>query len=209
MLVLWLLSQLGALALSAGGVRFWARMPQPTTSLAVHEMLVVQVAAAALLFPLLFARRRNTLIAAASIWPMLLLAKMLGDEPTHAVAASGAFVTLWMLALAMLAQIPRSDRARRVAATINLLWTFGGPLLIYLHAEYGSGQAIYPRESIEIWSIIAGPIWAALSHLQNPLVLQWFDAIPAAIVPAVILLQRHRHIKSRQFFHTLSTNILS
>src|SRR5438045_362324 len=77
-LALWLLVQLASLALSAARVRLAAGWPRPgVESLAVEQLLVVQVIAAALSFPALCAGWRQTLAAALAALPALMLASIL------------------------------------------------------------------------------------------------------------------------------------
>jgi hypothetical protein len=162
MLFLWMVIQLLALALAAGRVPLSARFPQPAESMATVEMLVAQIGSASLLFPLLLKDFRRFVLATAGAWPMLFLAADLGGEPFLHVAAAAGFVSLWLLTLYVWVTVLKSSRAISMAMTVAALWAIGGPVLLYLHAEYGE------QNHLQFWSAIAGPICAGLNHLKNP-----------------------------------------
>jgi hypothetical protein len=162
MLFLWMAIQLIALALAAGRVPLSARFPQPAESMATVEMLVAQIGSASLLFPLLLKDFRRFVLAAAGAWPMLFLAADLGGEPFLRVAVAAGFVSVWLLTLYIWVLAIRSSRWISIVIAIAALWTIGGPVLLYLHAEYGE------QNHLQFWNALAGPIGAGLNHLKNP-----------------------------------------
>jgi hypothetical protein len=176
MLLLWMAIQLIALALAAGRVPLSGRFPQPAESMATVEMLVAQIGAASLLFPLLLKDFRQFVLATAGAWPMLFLAADLGGEPFLHVAAAAGFVSLWLLTLYIWVHVLKSDYAISIALAMAALWTIGGPVLLYLHAEYGD------QNNLQFWNALSGPICAGLNHLKNPAFTVIFD------VPTLCLL---------------------
>ena len=199
MLLLWMSIQLIALALAAYRVPLSARFPQPAESMATAEMLVAQVAGAALLYPLLLKDASRLVMAICGLWPMLILAASLSGDLDRSVIAAGIFATGWLLALAVWRFVLVGEVAERVGLTIAILWTIGGPVLAYIHAEYGDNQ------NPEFWNAAAGPVAAALNHLKSADFSDDFDIIPAAILLigfALALLRCHR---LRQKSNRLST----
>jgi hypothetical protein len=208
MLALWLLVQLAVLALAAGRVSLSARFPEPAEQAATMEMLVAQIALACLLFPALFRTGSHWLLATASVWIMLRLAALLGGESTTGVYAAASYVTCWLATLAIWRLVLRSERWQLIAAAAAALWAIGGPILLYLHAEYGGASQIWPSEP-GFWAAVGGPIWGAVARLPSQHL-----PLPADIPLATLLISgfvfalfriRQTAASSRQVIHTIST----
>lgn len=137
-LALWLALQLVALLLPALHVPLSDEFPRPIERIAMHEMLVVQVTAAAMLFPMLFKNIATTVALVASTWPFLQLAAMFSATPPPRLLSAGLYVALWMITLALFNSMLRTDRARLRAAALATSFTLAGPLLWYLHQEFGT-----------------------------------------------------------------------
>lgn len=134
-LLVWMLAQVGALALSALRVPLWAHAPATGEFLAMDMLLVVQVLAAAILMPRLLASWRSTIVAAASAWPFLILAGLLAALPGWAIMRSGAYLMAWLIA-SRLMLLPLSSTAAqmRLCALISS-WSAGGAILLYCRTE--------------------------------------------------------------------------
>ena len=158
---LWLMVQLLALGVSAAHIPFFAKsFPQPAELLASGVMLVIQIGAAALLFPYLLRDRRAAAMVVAASWPFTVLAAFLTGQAEHRILwGMTAYVTSWLVALAIWRSALRSGRAQSVGVAIATLVAFGGPLLWYLRAEYGVQPSAFNWMELSNW----GPIMGALS----------------------------------------------
>ena len=184
-LLLWLLVQLLALLLAAGRVPLAAQYPQPAETLAAHVVAVVQVTAAALLMPYLMRDAAASVAVVATAWPFMVLAGVLSALPAARVAAAGASVTAWLVALALVNQsLPSAWQAWGVC--LAALLSVGCLTLSYLSAEFQGGAAGWLR---------AFPPSVQLRQL-NGSVNYWNGwAIPAAVAAAATarLIARRRH----------------
>jgi hypothetical protein len=174
--------QLLALLLAAGRVPLSARFPQPIERQATAEMAAVQVIAAALLFPSLFGDFKRWIFVVASVWPMLRIAALLGGESNFHIYATAAYVTCWLTTLALWRRVLRTDQWQMIALSLAALWTLGGPILLYLHAEFGGGTGLWPGETSNlVWGAAGGPVWGALSRL-------WGNSLLVSDLPMIALL---------------------
>ena len=135
-LFLWLVIQLLALALPTLQIPLSDNFPRPIERLAVHELVIVQVLAAAMLFPMLFKNIATTIALVASTWPFLQLAGMLAATPTPRLLCAALYLALWMTALALINATLRSRRAQLQATALTTSFTLAGPLLWYLYHEF-------------------------------------------------------------------------
>jgi len=160
----WLALQL--LPLLAGGFRIplSARFPAPAEQLALHEMLVVQIAASALLFPALFPTLATGVLAVAAVPIMTRLAAILASHaPDRALLAVTTYTCLWVAALAAWTNLLHTPRAKLHAVAVATLLALGGAVLAYLGREFGA-----PTEPFD-WSAQGwlGPIVGAMSILES------------------------------------------
>jgi hypothetical protein len=206
MLLLWMALQLIALALAAGRVPLSARFPSPVERQATAEMLVVQITAAALLFPLLLREWTSFLRAAAGAAMMLALAALMGRESMAAICSAGGYVLVWLLVLKVVRELLSKERALQIGVACIVLWTLGGPILLYMHAEFNGKQNLWPTHP-DNWSasIAGGPVWSVLYRLWNPAIFAFPD-VPLLLLLTVELLFLFRSFFPRQHItHKLST----
>lgn len=148
---IWLAVQM--LALLAAGVRipFSARFPVPEENVAIHEMLVAQMIASALLFPMLFPTLATGVIVVGSAPLMLQLAGVLAGE-VEAVkwAYVCAYSAIWLIGLGLWSTALRTARARLYGVAVAGAVVIGGAMLAYLHREFGA-----PTETFD-WARHAG-----------------------------------------------------
>jgi hypothetical protein len=207
MLILWLLVQAAALGLAAARVPLSAHFPQPAERQAMAEMLIAQIAAAAVLFPLLLQDWTAFGLAEAASWPMLDLAALLGGQPPARIAWAAGYVTLWLATLTLWQKILGQSPWQRLAVGLASLWTLGGPVLLYLHGEYASGGRIWPPEnSPAIWAAAGGPIWAGLARLNGARLFQGADLPLLLLLACGILLNLLRFFQSPRSSDRLSTS---
>ena len=132
---LWAGLQTAALAATAGGVHLWPHHPDPPESLAVAEMVAVQVVAAALLFPVLFADGVAAAVAIAITVPFDALAALLSATPTRSLLEPAGYVILWMVGLTGWARAIRRPTTVAFSTAVTTAATICGGLLLYGRAE--------------------------------------------------------------------------
>jgi hypothetical protein len=135
----WLAVQMLALLASVLRAPFSARFPAPAENLAIHEMLVVQMVASALLFPMLFPTLATGVIVVGSAPLMLQLAGVLAGE-VEAVrwAYVCAYSAGWLIGLGLWSVALRTARARLYGVAAAGAIVVGGAMLAYLHREFGA-----------------------------------------------------------------------
>jgi hypothetical protein len=196
--------QLVALLLAAAHVPLSARFPQPVETQATAEMAAMQIMAAALLFPALLKDWNQCAFAAISVWPMLRIAGLMGGESDAHIYATAAYVTGWLVTLALWRSILPTEASRMLAVAIASLWALGGPILLYLRAEYG-GITVWPGEANDpIWSAAGGPAWAALARLWGHHVMFASDWPLAALLVAGFFLAANKSLRSPHASDNLS-----
>jgi hypothetical protein len=208
MLLLWMALQLLALALSAARIPLFARFPDPVEQQATLQLVVVQIAASALLFPALLRNGRSLALALAGAWPMLALANLLGDEASFCVASAALYLTFWLTALTLCNQVLTNDHHRAIAVSLTSLWSIGGPLLLYLHIETTGASGLWPPDSKSLlWAAIAGPMWAQVDRLWGGRWFQWSDFPLFALFSAGSSAFFLRYYRTQKFANKLSTNL--
>lgn len=192
-LTLWLGLQLLSLLLAAMRLPLSANFPQPAERLASDWMAITQVVAVSLLFGLLFRSVRGTTLIVVCSWPMLQLAGFLAGTPPDRLLLAGLYITCWLLAMASLSYVFRSNKLQLYAAALTGAITLGGPLLWYIRAEFAHYDAGVN------WSIdgALGPLMGALAqlHAPRPPAAPWIFIITALllnVLPALLLLLRRR-----------------
>jgi hypothetical protein len=138
-ILLWLLLQLTVLMVSAFRVPLWAQAPQASESLALDMLLGVQIGMSAMLFPWLMRTARMSLVAIATIWPFVFFAGILSAIPMRPILIAGGYGSAWLIALALFALPLSTTRPRLITSAIVSLWALGGPMLLFVHTEYGGG----------------------------------------------------------------------
>ena len=192
-LLIWLVLQLLVLLLPVLQVQLSDQFPRPAEKLAADEMVVAQIALSALLFPILLRDFSTAIVLAATTWPFLFLAGLLASTAPHRLLEVGAYILIWMLALALL----HVDSARSNALTCAIASTIaiGGAIAAYLHAEFSSG---------EMNPLLFGPIVGALDVLNgSPQRWRAWIVLPIFLTAAAVLrIVTHRlGTRSRQVVH--------
>jgi hypothetical protein len=161
-LALWLAIQLAALLLAASRVPLSARYPTPEESLAVHVLVIVQIAASAMLFPLLFRGLTTSIVLIATTIPFLQLAAFLAAQTDNRrLALCSIYVALWLAGLALLNASLPSTRTKMYGVALATAISLGGAILAYLHREFGAPATTFD------WSQHAflGPIMGCMAIL--------------------------------------------
>jgi hypothetical protein len=140
-LIIWLLPQLVALALSALRVPLSAHPPRPLESIALPQMIVVQMVAAGMLAPWLFRTAGAVVAVVVSAAPMLALAGVLSFAAPKLTSMLFLLLATWVAAVgaACLALAPRQ---RFIACALATAWSLGGLALAYLHAEFAPQRRV-------------------------------------------------------------------
>lgn len=152
-----------ALVAGATGVHLWPHQPDPPGSIALPEMVGVQIVAGAALFPMAMRGSAAVVVNLALVVPMQLLAATLSAAPPHVVARTAPFTTLWLLGLAGWAKLAKGDLMRSCLTAVALLLTLGGVLLWYVSAETAA-QTGRPAPLPQYF----GPLLAAVSASVLP-----------------------------------------
>jgi hypothetical protein len=132
--------------------------------MALTEMLAIQIAAAAILFPDLLKGRLRLFLAIGSAIPMLALAGLLSASSETQILAAGAYGVGWLLTLYAWQRLLTSTYRQGLGIAIAGLWAIGGPVLAYLRADFWS----QPGSANGLgFSLATGPIMAAIDLLKN------------------------------------------
>ena len=135
-LFLWLALQVGTLLLAGLQTPLSDKFTRPAERRAIEEMLVVQIAASALLFPMILDGLWAALAAIATAWPMLALAGVLSVRPTGDVVRGATYVSLWMGVLAIWGWLLSGQRSRLIGCAVAAGLSIGGGMLAYLRVEF-------------------------------------------------------------------------
>jgi len=157
---LWIVLQLLTLVLAALKTPYSLHFPAPEERMALEEMLVMQIGAAAMLFPLLLEDPQTAAAVIIASWPFTILAGTLSAQMAPwKIAAPMVAVTAWLCGLCAWLQVIRTHRARLMGVAVATGLALGGPLLWYLRAEFHdtTPELLWPRDGK------LGPIMAALS----------------------------------------------
>jgi hypothetical protein len=174
----WLIIQLLALSLGIFRVPLAARVVHPE-QFAIHVMLVTQVIATAMLFPLILRDAATAAMAILAIAPFVQLASYLSNTTLTCAVIAGSYVAVWMLALAMCKPLLRTRRSEMFGIACAVALSIGGTILWYVRAEEMTGGQID-------WSIDAlfGPVVGVIAQLHAPT----SAALAAWLWPVVILI---------------------
>jgi len=171
-LLCWLAINLAALAIGAAGVPLSAKPFIPPESASLAIVAVVQVASAALLWPILFRSRWGTVGVICTSIPFLQAAGFLSATSGKELLTASFLVCAWFLTLAVI-RIPKSDGTFMISARLlTAIWCIAGAIIVYLRAEF----------SHHAQPISLGPIVQILSALQGE------NALPYFVIDGIILL---------------------
>jgi hypothetical protein len=166
-----MIAQLAALALAAGRFSLSARFFQPAERMAVAEMLIVQLLASSLTFPLLLRGWFHAIVVPLTAIPMLLLANALSRYALANLGLAMLYVELCLLAMAVWAQTLRTLRSQLIGVCVGGGSTIFLTVLWYLSREYQPDS----RDWLQYFS----PIVAAVRLLDQPGKIWDFAALPA------------------------------
>lgn len=139
-LLLWFLIQLTPLVLAAAGVPLatgTAGYPQPAEQVALHLMVATQIAASAVLFPVLLRTAPLGLMVIVTAWPFQLAAGYLAAQSAAEVLPLSLFVSSWLIGLTLWRATLITGPLRRLGTALASGLTLGGAALWYLAAEFG------------------------------------------------------------------------
>jgi hypothetical protein len=159
----WLTLQMLALLAAVFRVPFSARFPALGEQLAIHEMLVVQMAASALLFPCLFRTWATGVVVIAATPVMVQLAGVLAAAQFEPLVAVCSYATLWVIGLGLWAAALRTAKGRMYGIAVASVLTIGGAMLTYLARE-----SVAPGTSFN-WAAHGwfGPLTGAVTLLEE------------------------------------------
>ena len=162
-MIVWLGVQLLAIAIAAMRVPLWAQSPVNSELLALQVLVIAQILSSSLLFPWLLNSWRASIAAIATSIAFIFLAALLAPQGMGVVVEAALFVVVLLVSLAAIALPLSSTSAQMLAIAIISTWSIGGPILIFLHMEYGSAAA--PQHLVE--RIALGPVPAAIELIDR------------------------------------------
>jgi len=170
-MLLWLVVQLVALGMGAGGLPLSAKRINPPEALSIHVMAVTQVAAAAFIWPILMANWRSSVAVIFTSFPFLFASSFLSAATSYQTFAVGGMTFVWLLTLAVLPRAKNDPIWMVTTRALVILWCIGGAILTYLRAVFSSAPAPFAL----------GPIVQILSALQGENV-HWYFSMDAALL---------------------------
>jgi hypothetical protein len=146
----WAGVQMLAIMLAVSGLPIWAHHPYPRTSLALNELMAVQMIASTLLCPILAATWGTILVNIAVGLAFTELAGLLGNDPQAAVINVWLFVSLWEFGLCgLVRQLKQGGKIYVVC--IAILVVGGGVLIQYLRLEQATSHCPSPNVHVAGW----------------------------------------------------------
>ncbi len=183
-MAVWLIVQLGALAIGCFGVPLAAKRIHPPEALSIYVMAVAQAGAAALLWPMLMRSWRTSLAILLTAQPFYQACSFLSATPRSASLFANGIIFVWLITLAVLPRCSKTTTFMYLMRAIVITWCLGGAVLAYLAAEFSS----------PINATLAGPIAQILSALQGETVARalLLDSILLAITvfSCVVMLRK-------------------
>jgi hypothetical protein len=140
-LLIWLLPQLLSLLVSTLRIPLSAHPPRPMESVALQQMIIVQICAAAVLAPILFRSLAAGVAVILSAAPMLLLAGFLSSAALSKTIALYQLGASWALTLVGCCALLSERREFEISAAAAG-WAVGGLVIAYLNAEFASTRAL-------------------------------------------------------------------
>jgi hypothetical protein len=172
-MIVWILIQIAALAVSAFRLPLAPEMGGASERFALAVMLVTQIGAASLFSAALLRDFRGAIVAIVTAWPFALLAAVLADAGLRQFAVAETYAMVWIASLsAWNWALPRFKSQISSAATLISL---GGAVLWYLHAEFVADSPGIDWNHAGRW----GPILGGLSQIlpqHPPANARWFLA---------------------------------
>lgn len=157
----WLVVQFLALSLGALRIPLSARFPPPGEQFAIHIVLVAQVVASALLFPLIMRDVKTSVMVILTTVPFVQLASYLSAIDAARAALAAAYVATWLAVLAAWRPLlrTRGDQMRGVACAVAL--SLGAAIIWYVRAETRASAPID-------WSHdgLFGPVLGAIAQVE-------------------------------------------
>jgi hypothetical protein len=188
-LIVWLVLQGAALALAAARIPLSAHYPQAGERLAIDLVLAAQIGGSAALFPLLMRDRRTAVVTICSAWPFVAFAAVLSALPPGRSAIIAAFVTAWLVVLALWNAGLHSLKWRLVASAVAVVASVGGALLWYLRVEFDAAGGGGPPADGRY-----GPLLAAISVARGDRrpINDWLPLLIAALFGCLANIRRIR-----------------
>lgn len=186
-MLLWLTIQLVALAIGAAGLQLSNRRQTPPEFLAIDVLLVTQIATAALLWPMLMADWRSAVAVILSSLPFMQAAGFVSATPTSDFWPAATLTILWLTTLAVLPKPKSSPTFMSALRMAVALWSIGGALATYLHAEFSADDS----------TNLIGPISQVLGRLHGQTNSMHWIAVAIVLFVAIIIRVINRSVASK------------
>ncbi len=176
-LLLWVVMQLFALVVGAMNIPLSAR-PLPTQQLAIHELIVVQLGAAALLFPFLLRDGLTAMLVIGAGVAFTFLAGYVSVTPLAQTMPAAAYVACVLAGLTGWRAVLSGARRQMLGVAAAAAVSLGGGVLWYLHAEASSASVDWSRAAF------FGPIPGAIAQIESPSpLLSWITPLVLGLAP--------------------------
>lgn len=192
-LLVWAALQLAVLAGMSAGIPLADNPPRPPTRITLDALLVAQTGASALLLSWLMRDWPTSLSAISLTWPFIQAAGFVSAVPQQKILLAMAYVSGWLLLLAVCRALSRSQRSVSALTALASGFSMGGAVLWYLQAEFTY------RSPLIDWAVHAtwGSIMAAISivRCERALAAPWcilVGLIGMAIVARLMLRMTRR-----------------
>lgn len=198
-LAIWLLVQLGVIALAAARVPLAAQYPEPAEWFAPHLLLSTQILVASLLFPLLLRDARCAAAIIATAIPFQVAAAYLAGLSAREIVLPSALADAWLIALALWPPLLQTRRARAVGVGLATFVALGVALLHYVRLEFSATpETGFAPERVS-------PLLTTVTSLGN--ISSFWSFAPSVVIAAVafILLAARKKLRNRLAARRAST----
>jgi len=195
----WLGIQILTLGVGAMRLPLSARAGSEPQNLALPEMVVVQLALATLLFPVLLGEGVGFMTAASAL-PFLQLAGFLTATPIARVCTLGLAIMLWFAGLWAWRVALANEQIQLIGVAVLGTLAIGAPIGGYLVREFSdseSGSSPIPRILDPLTSLLSGSTASAIDSATA------FAPAGILLLSGAIALGLRRKSFSRQVIHKL------
>ena len=183
----WIGVQSALIALSAANIDLTAQGNHSTRALAPILLLIGQLLAAGILFPVLLCSVRSATLTIALAFLSAQMASYLKGTSMIEGCLPWLSLSLWLIALGLWQTSFRGKNARLLASGVAALYLLGVPLVWYLNAEFAPDAALQLR-----LTMISPLLLAANNDGQSLMALCLLHAMVAGAVALFFWARRQR-----------------
>lgn len=151
----WLLAQMGAIAIAALRVPLWARAPITGEMLAVDDLVVVHILAGALLGARLARRWNEAVVAIFAAGPFCIAAAFVAARPISSALTIWIYTAAWIGFLLCCNMVISSQKWQLASTGLLAAWSIGGIFATFATIEYAQSTA---NDGSIFYSVTHGPL---------------------------------------------------